>query len=526
MKSTLSLTIFSQLATLLICLPIIAQTPVVKLSEEFKLDRNKFFEGHLDSDAEGHYLYYYQESRDARYKTAVVVTKFDKAFNEIWSYDYYPEERRTSTYGLKTVNNKFLWLFAEEPDRTERDYFLVAIDKNGDLGKRVKVNSIEFKTRGDEPNVDWSVSEDSTMVAVVQSLDRNSRDVDFEYDVTVLDDELKVLWKSSIWMKKKSQEQIEVISSVLGNDGAFYSLVKEYEDRNAREVKRKKTRGGRKKVPAYDLKIYKLGEGMTKPEILTLNLKDKFAKGASLAVGEDGTITCVGMYGNDRRGNINGVFYQSLDPTGQVMNTYQKEFSVRDLEVLGNRNSDEERGGKGSIEGVFRFGDQLTQTDGSTIITAEHNYEVNTQDANGFWRTTFHSRDVIIIHFEAEGKVRGINLIPKRQSSTTNTFLSHAGVALDDQPAYFIYNDHKENIDRAIDKRPRQMRSASNGVTALAYIDEAGDLQREVLLDNKKLRSLILPYTCKRIDENSFFFIAMKPKFLSRPAFIMGTAEF
>jgi len=470
MKSTLSLTIFSQLATLLICLPIIAQTPVVKLSEEFKLDRNKFFEGHLDSDAEGHYLYYYQESRDARYKTAVVVTKFDKAFNEIWSYDYYPEERRTSTYGLKTVNNKFLWLFAEEPDRT--------------------------------------------------------RDVDFEYDVTVLDDELEVLWKSSIWMKKKSQEQIEVISSVLGNDGAFYSLVKEYEDRNAREVKRKKTRGGRKKVPAYDLKIYKLGEGMTKPEILTLNLKDKFAKGASLAVGEDGTITCVGMYGNDRRGNINGVFYQSLDPTGQVMNTYQKEFSVRDLEVLGNRNSDEERGGKGSIEGVFRFGDQLTQTDGSTIITAEHNYEVNTQDANGFWRTTFHSRDVIIIHFEAEGKVRGINLIPKRQSSTTNTFLSHAGVALDDQPAYFIYNDHKENIDRAIDKRPRQMRSASNGVTALAYIDEAGDLQREVLLDNKKLRSLILPYTCKRIDENSFFFIAMKPKFLSRPAFIMGTAEF
>ena len=355
----------------------------------------------------------------------------------------------------------------------------------------------------------------------MQSLDRNSRDVDFEYDVTVLDDELKVLWKNSIWMQKKSQEQIEVISSVLGNDGSFYSLVKEYEERNAKEVKRTRTSSGRKRVPAYDLKIYKLGEEMSEPEIFTLNIKDKFAKEASIAVGESGVITCVGMYGNYPIGNIHGVFYQRLDSKGQVMNASQKEFSVKNLEILWSKNLN--TAGLGSTEGAYIFGEQLTRTDGSTVITVEHNYEETTQAPKQVERGTYQSRDVIIIHFEADGEVR-VKLIPKRQSSTINTFLSHAAVALDDQPAYFIYNDHKQNINRPLDKPTRPLTRTTNSVITMAYIDDSGDLQREVFLDNSK--SLILPYTCKRIDENSFFFIAMKPKIFSRPAFITGTAKF
>jgi len=107
MKAKLSVTVFGLLANLLICLAAAAQNPSVKLSEEFKLERKKSFEGHLDTDAEGHYFYYFQQSREPRYKEAVIVSKFDKAFNQVWSYDYYPDESRTITYGLKTVNNKF-----------------------------------------------------------------------------------------------------------------------------------------------------------------------------------------------------------------------------------------------------------------------------------------------------------------------------------------------------------------------------------------------------------------------------------
>ena len=233
------------------------------------------------------------------------------------------------------------------------------------------------------------------------------------------------------------------------------------------------------------------------------------------------------MYGNDRRGNINGVFFQRLGANGEIETANQKEFSARDLEILGNRNSDKEGNGKGSIEDVFIFGDQLTQTDGSIVISAEHNYEQsNNRDINGNFTTTFFSRDIIVIHFESSGEIRGINLIPKLQSSSSRSFIYHASVALDNLPAFFIYNDNRDNIDRPIDKRPKSTSGSTNGVTSLNYIDDKGELQKKVLIDNRKMRSLVLTKTCKRIDGNSFFFIAQRPKFFGRDSFYMGSVSF
>ena len=99
-------------------------------------------------------------------------------------------------------------MFVEEPKKKKREYFLSAIDKQGNISRKVEVNSIEFKKKYDEPNLDWIVSEDSTMVAVAQAFDRNSPDIDFEYDVQVLDSDLNLLWENSVWLKKKSQEPV------------------------------------------------------------------------------------------------------------------------------------------------------------------------------------------------------------------------------------------------------------------------------------------------------------------------------
>ena len=455
------------------------------------------------------------------------MTKYDNNFKEVWTYDYLPKEgTRVTSFGMRAIKDKFLWMYVEEPSRKERDYFIASIDRRGELGEQVKVNSLGFNRPSDEPNLSWAVSEDSTMVAVIQTFDNNVTTLDFEYDVQVLDSELNLLWESSVWLKGKSQNQIQVLSFVLGNDGVFYALVKEYEDRKAKESKRKKTRKGKSKVPGYELKIYKLGKGMKKPEILAVNIKDKFAKGASLAIDEQGIITCVGMYGNDRRGNINGVFFQKLDAKGQIEITNQKEFSTRDLDILGRRNSDSEKDGTGSIEGVFGFSNQLTQLDGSIVISAEHNFTRSTRDANGNVQTNYVSQDIVVIHFEPDGELRHINLIPKRQSSGSPLFLYHSTVALDNHPVYFIFNDNKANIDRPIDKRPKAMKNNANGVATINYIDDRGNLQKEVLVSNREIRSLLVPYTIKRIDENSFIFISMRAKAIGRSSFYIGTAVF
>ena len=150
---------------------LLAQSPKLNLSPEFKLGKNRTFEAHLDSDAEGHYLYFYERKRQ---NTSVVVAKYDNNFKEIWNYEYLPDIDRTTTYGLKAVEDRFIWMFVEQPKRTKRAYFLAAIDKKGEVSKKVEVNALGFKKPSDEPIVDWTVSEDSTMVSVVQVFDKDA----------------------------------------------------------------------------------------------------------------------------------------------------------------------------------------------------------------------------------------------------------------------------------------------------------------------------------------------------------------
>jgi len=416
----------------LICHLLFSQETEVNLSPEYKLKKSESFQAHFKNDV--------------------------------------------ITYGLQAVNENFIWLISDEPRRNALDYYLAPIDREGNLGKKVKVNTVEFEKRRDEPAVNWTVSEDSTMIAVIHTFDRDKERLDFDYNVAVLDDKLNKLWNKQIRLRK-SQDQVDVLSSVIGNDGAHYMLVKEYESRNAKESKRKKNRkGGKKKVAAYDLKIYRLGEGMDQPETIELDLNEKFAKGASLNVAENGDITCIGMFSNQKRGNINGIYYLRMDSEGKPLTSNVKKFSDNDLDYLGKRNTDKDRSGDEGIEGLFTFGDQLTLADGTVVVTAEENFHRTSTDGRGNVTTTFYSNDIVVITFDPDGTIRSIKLIPKRQRGGTQAFLSHAAMAVDGQGAYFFYNDDKDNMNRDLDKRPKRISGMRDCVTACAHLDLDGNI--------------------------------------------------
>lgn len=507
-----------------ICTLIYAQEAVVKVSPEYKLKKKEIFEKHLDSDATGHYVYFSELHGGLKFSTTMFMSKYDNEFKEIWSYDYLADKKDVRTYGLQTVNEKFIWLLSEEANKNTIDYYLAPINREGDLGSKVKVNTVKFENRRDQPFVGWAVSEDSTMITVVHTFDRNKEKLDFEYNVAVVDDDLNELWSAQVRLAK-SQEQVDVLSSVIGNDAAHYMLVKEYESRNAKESKKKKGRKGKKKVAAYDLKIYKLGEGMSKPEIIELDLNEKFARGASLKVSESGDITCIGMFSNKKKGDINGVYYLKLDSQGQPIASNIKAFSDGDLAFLGDRNTDKDRSGDEGIEGFFSFGEQLTLSDGTVIVSAEENFSRTVTDNRGNSRTTYYSNDIVVITFEPDGAIRSIKLIPKRQKSGFQSFLSHAAMTIDGEGAFFFYNDDKDNMDRDLDKKPKRISSMKDCVTACARVDLDGNITRKAMLKNKDVKALLLPGVCKPVNENTFFFVGMKPKLLGKSNFRIGTIE-
>jgi len=421
--------LLSAIACFCLAISVSAQKIDVKVSPEFKLKKSKIFAGHIDSDDTGHYVYYNLFSNRFDPSPTLVVAKYNNKFKEVWSHEYLADKKGVHTYGLKPVKGSFLWLLSEKSGKNKLDYYLATIDKNGDFGKKTKVNSITFDKKRDQPGEHWVISEDSTKVSVIHIFDRDKQKLDFEYNVSMVDDQLNELWSQKV-RTRKSQEQIDVLSSVIGNDGAHYMLVKEYESRNAKESKRSKGRGKSKKVAAYDLKIYKLAEGMTAPEIIKLDLKERFAKGASLKVADNGEISCIGMFKNQKRGNINGVYYLRMDAQGTPIKSNFKKFSKSDLEHLGSKNTGKKKGDEG-IDASFSFGEQLTLSDGTIVVSAEENFVVYHRDGRGNVTTTFHSRDIIVVTFDSEGVIQSIKLIPKRQSAGTPAFISHTAMAVE-----------------------------------------------------------------------------------------------
>lgn len=251
----------------------------------------------------------------------------------------------------------------------------------------------------------------------------------------------------------------------------------------------------------------------------------KFAKGASLKVAENGDITCIGMFSNLKRGNINGIYYLKMDSEGNPITSNIKNFSKEDLEYLGNRNTDKDRSGDEGIEGFFTFGDQLTMTDGTIVVTAEENFYRTRTDARGNVTITYYSNDIVVITFDPDGTIKSIKLIPKRQSGGTQAFLSHSAMTVDGKGAFFFYNDDKDNMKRSLDKRAKRISGMRDCVTACAHLDMNGNITRKALLKNKEVKALLLPGVCKRVNDNTFFFVGMKPKMIGKSNFRIGTIE-
>ena len=508
------------LAALLSTVSLSAQKAKVKISPEMKLKKSQAFGDYLDSDDSGHYVYFLEYKGSVfSMKTTVAMAKYDNKFNEVWRKSYLADKKDIVSYGLKSAGNKFLWLLRDEVKRDAYTYQFLPIGKDGKQGKKVKLVTINAKERRDIPSIKWKMSKDTSKVAVAFINDRDKEKYDFQYFVKVLDRDLNELWSKKIKLRK-SQEQVDVLSTVVGNDGAYYMLVKEYESRNAKESKKKKGKG---KVAAYDIKIYRLAEGDETPKILEFDLGGKFARGASLSVSDSGEITAIGMFSNLKRGNINGVYYLKMTQDGKPITSNMKAFSSKELGYLSDRNRDKDKQGNEGIDGFFRFGEQLIFEDGSVVITAEENYTRTTTDSRGRTRTTFHSRDIVVISMDADGKIKELRVIPKRQAGSTNMFNSHVAMAVDGQGAYFFYNDDEDNMKRTLAQKAKRISSFRDCVTASTSFGLDGKMKRKALLESKEMKALLLPGACKKIGSNEMFFVAMKPKLLGKSNFRMGT---
>ena len=522
MKSALLTILTSSLA----CLTLTAQSVRVDMGPEYVFENNEEFDKNLYSDNTGHYVSLLHFRKAFNANPTIVLSKFDKKFNQKWSYDYELEEKDDRHHGLYRLGDKFMWVFSKEKRRSKnrRVYNALPIDRNGDLLDDMQLHDVSEPKRRFQPEVLVTTSLDTSLMAVALLYDRNEERDDFEYHVSVLDDTGTQRWTAAVVMDK-SQEQVVVLDDGIDNNGNYYLLVKEYEQRNARESKKVETRAGKERVAAYTIKVYTLSEGMTKPKVVDLDMDGRFERGGTIAVIGDGSVRAIGMYSINRRRGPQGVYSIGIGSSGEVQDAHYRDFSASDMDELAGRLADEDRSGNQELEGVFGFRTMMIHGDGSVTATVESNYTRVQRDIRGQVRNvTYHSDDIIVIEFSPEGKFRSVRFVPKRQASSRDFFLSHTGVLVDDK-AYFIYNDDEDNLGRDLDKIPRRAGSLKESITVLAHMD-GEDLVRESIISNERSRFLMLPHSMTRISDNKYFFITRRASSLKKARFRMGTIEF
>ena len=506
--------------------------PVVKLSPDYKLKKNKTLKGHLHSNSSGHYIYF-QESKGMglslfNTKVTYVLEKYDRKFQKVFSKEFKSEKKNTYGLNIKYFKGKFAWFMYEKDKKSDQlKFYMVPIDMEGKAAKAKTIAKFKYKRRKDFPTISWYVSPDTTKILFVASNDKDSKKENYEAYVSVLDNDFNVLWDKKIKIPV-SERRIKTFDYEVTESGEVYFMGKVYESNKQKESKRSKK--SRMKKRAYAMNLYKVTDEVEKYEKFDIKINDGFIKGVGVDVDESNNVACVGFFGDTKNGPIQGAFYMKVSgKSGEVEFAKKRRFTPKELDGFGRKNTSRDKKSKDTgLDDEFVFKDIIFKDDGGIIATAEENYLriSRSTDSRGNTTTTYHytSNAIVVINIAADGEVENVSIIPKRQTFQTPIYGYHATLKTPDQ-VYFLYNDDNDNFRKNITDpdKYKKISRVKHCIAVLTYIDEDGSLKKQQLFNKKEANSVLMPGRSAQIGDNELFFFNIKAKWIAKNGFRFGT---
>lgn len=521
--------LLGSLAMLLFTPLLSAQGAVVHISPEFKLPQNKAFQDHLWSDANGHYVYF-QEMNTGLFggsrSGSVVLEKYSPDFKPVYSKEFEADRKGVYSLGMRYFQGRFVWMLSETNKKEDYvRYSLMPIGLDGKQSRTKDLAKFKYEGRDDLPQVSWEISRDSTKLLFRATTDQDRDDEKFRMFLSVLDKDLNVSWSQKFTMPY-SEERVEIIDALLKNDGSVYLMAKIYDNDKGKESKKDKKN---KTVAAYDVVLLQYTKDNKEPREYQLKLGDAFIRGGYLAVDKTGALKCAGFYANTRKGSTSGVFFLQLDDNGTVQAANKKEFTASDLKIFGKENTDKDKSGDTGLEPNFKFSEFLVREDGSAVVVAEENYSYTVSSYNGrtwTYTTYYVSNDIIVFSIQPDGQVARISIIPKYQRGVnTDFFLSYTSLVHNDQVLFF-YNEDEDNMAKPVNNpKPKLVSRFDECVAVMTILDKDGQLTRKQLFEAKDVSSLFVPKNSSAFNNNQLFFTALKPRFLAKSNFHIGTVS-
>lgn len=504
------------------CLTISAQNIEVKMSENLSIPKKRVFKDHLYSDSQGnHYLYFEGYGKMHEKIKYAVIQKYNKDFILKSEHEYsIPDEKGAESYGVYYFNGKMAWLLSKKEDDNIH-YYIQTIGLDGKMDSKIEIARIKYETSRDVPEVTWHVSTDSSQLLVNIVRDGGRTDKDINVFSCVLNSKYEKQWSKKFNLPF-TEKKFKILGTEVGNNGNVYMLLKVYES-NA-NYESKKVNGD--KLPAYNIVLLLINNELESPKKLPLNLADLFIDGVGLVVDKKGEVNCTGFYSKSKNGGLQGVFFLKLNPDGSVITSSKKTFSDEDLEILGKKNTDNDKDGNKGLDAAYDLKDFLVKSDGSAYVVTEKSYFLTYPTMHKGVMSTYteyHNLNNIFFSITTDGTIERLTLLPKKQESSSDYYQSHVSMLYKDD-LFILYNENKNNLDKPIrNSHPERVADFNSNVAVITTLKKDGELERKTIFSTKEQTTSFIPKKSKQISDNQLFFISGRFRIFTENRFQIGT---
>lgn len=415
-----------------------------------------------------------------RYKKGYYIEHYDSNINLVNSFDFEVDKHYGSIdRAFISGNNLVLIEYLYNKKSKQLEYYTNISSKDKFAFKRNLLFSIPLKdvkkgfsffgfggTVDNDAQGDFRVSANQKYIAFTIDIKNKESET---HRLLVFNNTLEKVFETEftrgIKDRKFKLQNIDIDES----DGTVYLLGKTF----TREKKKKK-QGGK-----YQFELYKI-KGESK-QSLTFDSSENYI-GSLTTVINNGKLFCLGFYSERSDFRYKGLVYFDVDSdkmslTNSVYSPFTKQFI---LDKYG-KSKDKELNN-------ISFRDIHITENNECILNAEEFFIRSHYVSNqygGYWRYTYHFRDIISAKLDANGALKWARNINKKQSASYySPYLSYTSTYNNGKSYFFINCSdkiRKLRNDRLQFKGIKAKRSNFYVIT----LDEKGDFEYKKILDDK-----------------------------------------
>ncbi len=353
--------------------------------------------------------------------------KYNSDWIHEWSLDLYDQDNGEELTQL-AVMDTVIWVFTQLVRGHQLSLLAYQVGLSGKVIARAK--EVLRLPISEEKRVELTYAPNRQWACLSLSIRRSADSLDqIAYFVMGVDTAF-----GGIWTLPYTERNIEIRRPMQpGYDGTLYALGKVRESGSP--------------YPTYVLFRYIPSEDLTLQ--VALEVGEYYVIEPTFRIERD-RIRVAGFYSQRRGTQVQGILFAEVRSPGFFLSITQKTPLPQDIlqRYLSERQIARGRG----IPDLY-LDHIIPQSDGGLILIGEQFYitTMSFRDFYGFWQTqdVYHYDDILIFAVDSLGGLKWVRILPKAQSSASNTELSY-GLLVGPEAIYFLYRSYERGVGSQI----------------------------------------------------------------------------